>query len=351
MSVNTEMMIIAREAEGHTMTSLAALLGISQTTLARYETSQIPIPESFVEQLAATLGRPVSYFHRKGKRYDGSGNFHRKRATMPIKLLNQIHARINELRLETAALLEWAEIDTENEFYRLAPAEFGGPEGVARELRRLWQMPSGPVSNVTNWIEGAGGVVFGCGFDTGAIDGVSQWPLDDDSMPPVFFINESIPGDRYRFTLSHELAHAVMHHLPSANLEDEADRFASEFLMPAADIVDDLQNLTIESAAALKSQWKVSMSALIRRARDLNAITDDRYTMLMKRMSFLGYRKCEPLPMAQETPALFDAVFEVNRRDLGRTNQQMCEILSVTPDVLLRRFGAGQNGLQLKFYA
>ena len=107
-------------------------------------------------------------------------------------------------------------------------------------------------------------------------------------MPPVFFVNESIPGDRERFTLCHELAHVVLHHKPAKDPEAEADRFASEFLMPANEIRAELSRLTIEKAADLKIRWKVSMQAIIRRARDLRAIDQDRYTNMMKRMSRIG---------------------------------------------------------------
>lgn len=343
------MIKLAREAEGHSVRSLSELLKINHTTLSRYESGLLPVPASFIDDLAAALGRPQSYFYREGKRYEGSGNYHRKRASMSLQLLKRIHAKINELRLEAAALLEWADVETESDFFRLNRDDFGGPEGAARELRRLWQMPSGPVAHVTSLIEGAGGIVFNCDFETIALDGVSQWPLDDSSMPPVFFINDCISGDRARFTLCHELGHAVLHHLPTPDLEGEADRFASEFLMPAVEIRDSLRSLTIESAAELKSYWKVSIAALIRRAKDLKVITADRYTSLMKRMSTLGYRKCEPIPIPNETPELYRALFDLQRSEMGRSDEAICATIHVRPDVLSRRFGRGNTGLRLRF--
>lgn len=305
----------------------------------------LAVPDSFIELVADALQRPVSYFYRKGRRYEASGNYHRKRARMSLQMLKRIHAMINELRFETAALLDHADVETDNVFHRLNREDFGGADGAARELRRLWQIPSGPISNVVNYIEGAGGVVFDCDFGTMAIDGVSQWPLDDASMPPVFFVNEDVPGDRARFTLSHELGHIVLHHLPTPDLEGEADRFASEFLMPAEEIYDSLKSLTIESAADLKLHWKVSIAALIRRAKDLKAIGPERYTSLMKRLSALGYRKCEPIPIPRETPELFMALFDMQRRDMGKTDRELCDIVAITPDVLMRKFGRGKTGL------
>ena len=348
MAVNPEMLILAREAEGYSVRAFAEEIGVNHSTLSRYESGLIPVPDAFVELVSQKLNRPVSYFHRSGKRYDASGNFHRKRANMSAKHLKKMHAKINEIRLQAAALLEWADVDTDSAFFRLDQRDFGGPEGVARELRRLWQLPSGPVNNVIDVIEGGGGVVFTCDFETTGIDGVSQWPLDDESMPPVFFINSKKPGDRFRFTLSHEIAHVVMHHLPSPDIEGDADRFAAEFLMPEADIIEELEDMTIEKAADLKSRWRTSMAALIRRARDLGVLSQSRYTNLMKRMSSLGYRKCEPVPLPCEEPALFDAILKVSRQDLGKSDHEMCEILSVTPSTLGHRFGYGQSGFRLR---
>lgn len=45
------------------------------------------------------------------------------------------------------------------------------------------------------------------------------------------------------------------------------------FLMPQDDIIDELKGLTLDQTADIKSRWKVSMVAIIRRAKDLSATT------------------------------------------------------------------------------
>ena len=71
-------------------------------------------------------------------------------------------------------------------------------------------------------------------------------------LPPLFFVNENLPGDRLRWTLAHEVGHAVMHRNPTGDVEGEANRFASEFLMPRDQIAHQLDAITLEKAAALK---------------------------------------------------------------------------------------------------
>ena len=100
--------------------------------------------------------------------------------------------------------------------------------------KRYMRMPSGPVRDLMGWLESAGCLVvaedFGAMTGGGRVDGLSQWVGDW----PVMLVNGRAPTDRLRLTLAHELGHLCLH---SAELggdpEDEANAFASEFLMPA----------------------------------------------------------------------------------------------------------------------
>src|SRR5204862_198947 len=127
---------------------------------------------------------------------------------------------------------------------------------------------------------------FRCPFGLTRVDGISQWPLDAPELPPVFFVHEEIPGDRQRLTLCHEIGHVVMHHMPTdEDPEDEANRFAAEFLMPAAEIAGELHNMTLPKAAALKQYWKVSMQSIIVRSRELGKISHNQYQYLFRQIS------------------------------------------------------------------
>ena len=68
-----------------------------------------------------------------------------------------------------------------------------------------------------------------------------------------------------------------MHPEPRTDQEREADQFASELLLPAAGVRDDLVNLDLGKLARLKRKWGASMAALIRKARDVGTITENEY--------------------------------------------------------------------------
>lgn len=210
-------------------------------------------------------------------------------------------------------------------------------KGVARGIRKLWQLPDGPIRNLIDTIERAGGVVFPIN-ESIKVDGISQWPIDANDRPPVFFFNSNFPGDRQRWTLAHEIGHMLMHHLPSTCEEDEADQFAGEFLMPEDEIKDDLAGLTLKHAAALKGYWKVSMQSLIYRAKTLGQISKDRYSRLFKELTAKGYRKCEPVPIPQEVPELFPELVKVFQSSGRRDNESVKEFLGLNDEEFNRDY-------------
>lgn len=116
-----------------------------------------------------------------------------------------------------------------------------------------------------------------------------------------------------RFTLAHEIGHIVMHTLHSEDQEREADEFAAEFLMPEKEIKPDLRSLTIAKLSPLKQYWKVSMAALIRRARDLDQINDRQYRRFFTKLNHLNYRTNEPNPIPQEEPRLIKEIIEMHQ--------------------------------------
>jgi len=343
---NPDMMVLARERKGWTQSALGKLVDLTQATISRYEAGIVePIPEH-LDRIATKLERPAGFFYLDEHLYGASSMFHRKRKSLSVKDERRIHAQVNELRIRASILLREAEIHSRAKFHRL---EIGkdGPEGVARQLRQIWQLPNGPVRSVVGSIERAGGIVFCCPFGSDKIDGISQWPLDCDRAPPVFFVRDDAPGDRQRWTLAHELGHVVMHHMPTDDPEKDADRFAAEFLLPAREIQPELDRLSLQKVAALKCYWKVSMAAIIWQAHSLGTINEYQYRYFMSQMSMRGYRKCEPAPIPTEEPQLFDAIMEVHRRSHGRSASHLADLLQMHEHQFREEYWRGMSGLRI----
>jgi len=143
----------------------------------------------------------------------------------------------------------------------------------------------------------------------------------------------------------------------------EANAFAAELLLPGRALKEELtQPVTLLEIATLKPRWKVSMQALIRRARDLEVITPRQYTYLMTQVSARGWRKAEPsnLDVARERPRLLmkmcETLFQIPL-PYDRIAERLCWTSQFTREVLAQhadRTGAsqddpGERGIRLEF--
>ena len=327
--VNPEMLVLAREARALTQSELAPRIGCSQAKLSKYESGLLMVSDEDRAALVRELDFPETFFFQTDKVY-GFGSpcfYHRKRTRMPVAELRKIQARLNIFRFHVTRLLRAVEIDTENKFLRLDVDEHGGPEEVARLIRQQWGIPMGPVASVVNAVENAGAIVYAMSFGTRSLDAISQVAP---GCPPLIFVNSDISGDRLRFTLMHEIGHIIMHQVPSDEMEVQSDRFAAEFLMPAAEIRSDLRQLRLQQLPALKSIWKVSMAALIKRAFDLRQITERQYRHFFTELSMQGWRTKEPIPIPVETPTVFRQILDVHLSAHGFTVAELSRLVNAT---------------------
>ncbi|MBA2707863.1 MAG: ImmA/IrrE family metallo-endopeptidase [Gemmatimonadaceae bacterium] len=325
---NPQMVSLARESRGFTQIELAKELGVSQGYLSKVESDLLePTPE-VIHRLGKILDYPASFFYLSDPVYGpGITEFwHRKRQAATSRQMRQIYADINKRIIHIERLLRATEIP--EQFSRLDPEEFDGPADIARAVRVAWHLPHGPVRDVTRTIERAGGIVVRCAFPTRLVDAVSRWVP---GMPPLFFLNETLPADRERLTLAHELGHLVMHRVPSATMEDEAFEFAGEFLMPADEIRPKLTNLSLPRLASLKAEWRVSMAALILHAKRLGTITERQARYLYMQMGKAGYRQREPaeLDFPKEEPRVLHELIHLHREDFGYSISDLSEWFSI----------------------
>jgi Zn-dependent peptidase ImmA (M78 family)/transcriptional regulator with XRE-family HTH domain len=305
------MVSLVREYRGFTQADLALKAGISQGYLSKFENGVAEVPSEMVESLAAALDWPASFLYRSDARagFATACVFHRKQSSVPMKTLRRVEATANVLRMGLRPLLDDVDVGAQFDFPVLDIDEYGGDvDRIAQLARSAWRLPYGPIASLVGTVESAGGIVFRVPFGTRRFDAVSQWA---DHMPPVFLLNNAATPDRVRFSLAHEIGHVVMHRLPTVDMEREAHRFAAEFLMPAREIRGDLVNLDLPKAAALKQHWKVSMAALIYRARDLEVIADWRAKSMFMELSRRGWRLTEPGDLAPEEPTLAREIVQV----------------------------------------
>lgn len=324
---NPEMLVVARKARGLTQSTLATRLSMKQAHLSKIEAGMLNPPDNMVEKLSAILKYKKDFFFRRDNIFgiDAAIIYHRMRQSISAKLLDKIEAQTNIYRMHITRLLQAANI-TECRIPSYDPDESEGPINVARAVRALWKLPSGPIRNLVQTVEDAGGIVIPYDFGTKKIDGLGQLIRPH---PPLFFLNINFPGDRWRFSLAHELGHVIMHSIPRPDMEKEANQFAGELLMPYRDIAPALQSITLDKLVDLKMYWKVSMQALLGRAKELGTIPERKIYYLWAQMSRAGYRTKEPVDIPQEQPSILIEIINLYVSRLGYTIPEICETLAI----------------------
>ena len=252
-----------------------------------------------------------------------------------------IRAQVNLFRLRVEILLRSYDIGDPR--IVLADRNRNGDSAVraAQELRVYWNVPPGPIQDLTQLVESHGVLVIPIDLDNQDFDGLSIYEPSD-FLPPMIFLNPNVPGDRWRLTLAHELGHIVLHHhqqIPPEHreVEREAYDFAMELLAPKRELAGQLRLVTLQRLASLKMYWGVSMAALLKRAEDNRYISawDARKTWMRLRAG----GTTEPVTIPQELPQRLQEIVSYHREQLGLSMSDLSEILHEWPDELRADFG------------
>ena len=304
MSYLGEALVTARRARGLTQGELAEAAGVTQAALSRYENDQREPDELVLAGLAKALGVTEAFLHTAGRLRGAMAiDVHmRRQATAKPSIWRQLEARLNMYRMHARHLFEEVSIRAEQRIPTFDPIDVD-PQDAARLVRMQWRMPVGPVRSMVRWMESAGCLVIEEDFGTPRVDGLSQWIGEH----PVVLLNSRSPVDRKRLTLAHELGHLCLHSsFVSETVEQEANRFAAEFMMPGEVIKPQLRHVTLGRLVDLKREWGISMQALIERANDLGLLAGNQRSNMYKSLSARGWRTLEPVSeeLPKETPSL-----------------------------------------------
>ncbi|PRP71009.1 hypothetical protein BUE93_08620 [Chromobacterium amazonense] len=308
----------ARAARAMTQTALAKASGISSPSISKWEKGD-QMPEfAALEKVAAVLSLPTTWFLTPVPELGNRTFFFRSNASLAAAGRAIAKTRLEWLAEISLCIQEWVgwpEVKIPARLSRkdaltITDAEI---ENLAMDCRKLWKLGNGPIQHVMNTVEAAGIIITREALGYIKMDGVSSW-FDADQRPYMFISADKTSAVRNRFDVAHELAHILMHselkqedeELHHNELERQAHLFASAFLLPAESIAHSLSYPTLDTLLTLKQKWKVSIGALIMRAKSLDLIDDAYATRLWKNYSARGWRKGEPLDdiLPSETPYL-----------------------------------------------
>lgn len=311
---------LARHLAGLRKGELAGVVDVTATAVAAWESGRSNPTPANIANLALRLGiDPGFLVARSVDQAAGTTtpHFRSLRSTSQI-MRDQAHS-YGQVAVEVAAALEvhaeLPEVDVPRYPVGLdAPLE--AADEAARHLRRAWGMDAGPAPHLVRLGEHRGVLVVFSPPSTASLDAFSF----DSTVRPVVILNP-IKRDFYRqrFDVAHELGHLVMHadaDPGSKIVEDQAHRFAAEFLLPAAEIAPvlptGLNRNTWMRLGQLKEEWRVSIASLLYRAKTLGTLPASSHRNAMITLTQRGWRRAEPgLITSIEQPSLFPATLEL----------------------------------------
>lgn len=341
---NHTLLLLARQYRERSQSEVARAAELNQGHYSRIENGLLPEgpSEDSVARIAEALSFPPSFFYQSEQAVGmplSVHPFHRKKQSVGERVLKRVHAELNFRLIHLRRLLE--AIDTK----QVLPLPFidvdegGGPREIARKIRTAWMLPPGPVGDLTLLAERAGIVVVACEFGA-AIDGITMMVP---GMPACIFLDKSVPADRMRASLAHEIGHVIMHRVPTDTMEEEAYTFAAELLLPERDLRREFigGSVNLEKLARLKAKWRVSMQFILYQAGQLGCLKPHQTQYLWKRISGLGWKTREPAEteFAADPPKLFPRILKLHSDELGYDMSDFSSLLRLYPNDLRGLYG------------
>lgn len=340
---------LARQRRGLTKRELAHRLEVTDRTVSNWYNNQ-QVDEKNLEKAAEILDFPINFFYgREVEKIQAESVSFRALTKMTARKRDMAISQtilaemisdwidqnfdlplpnvpdLHELRSDfsTATIGSLDETDENDVRYYL---EYSYPEACADTVRKAWGLGEQPIPNLIALLESKGIRVFSLTDEAQDVDACCRWT----SGRPFIFLNTSRTAERCRFDLAHELGHLVMHKhgiIEGVHVEQEANAFASAFLMPRRSLLaDPLRIPSLKSILSKKVIWQVSAAALTYRYNKLGIITDWNATSIYKQLAQRG-RNNEPNPLPHESSLLLDKVFQALAQenfDFSKMTNDLC---------------------------
>lgn len=181
-------------------------------------------------------------------------------------------------------------------------------EHIANRTRDFWGLGREPIPDMVSLLERNGIIASEFSTEGRNIDAFYQYgEIFGREYFCVVLGTDKLTFARRQFNAAHELAHILMHERTSdfdeldreefRRREDEANEFASVFLLPRETFEPDVRPYAnkLNYYVELKRKWKTSIGAMVRRAYSLGVITSNQYQYLARQISSKGWRTKEPL--------------------------------------------------------
>lgn len=279
---NPRCLRMAREFRGLPKNELARKLDITPSAITQFESGKARPNAQTIGRLSIALNFPPSFFAKCGDVESISTDQCHFRSLRSCSMIER--RKMVSASTLIGRIVEFIDSEVHLPDEKVTPSVVSQVRSVeeieqaAIKVRKEWGLGLGPISNLIHLLESKGVLVFRLLSDCKKVDAFSLWHRE---RPFIFLNTEKGSGSRSRYDAAHELGHLIMHpdFMPGDRLQEEqANRFASAFLLPRESFLPECpKRLVWPHFFELKIRWKVSLAALVRRAKDLNVISEDTY--------------------------------------------------------------------------
>lgn len=305
-----------RLVSGFGQVELAERIGVASGTISMLENDKIVPSGDLLRRIAHEVRCTVEYLTRPEIALVSSRPWLRAYADASQKSLDMQTSDVM-CAVEAILTLRLRRYPDLIPIHREDLEDFGTIESLAQDARSAAGIGEGQrVGNMIRAAERLGCLVLPMREELGRHLGLSTRVQD----VPVICVARShddptrdIPGDRQRFTVAHELGHLALHTGLDAPLgaeearriERQAHRFAGAFLAPGDAMVNEINQhggrVTLNVLTAIKSEWGISIKALVTRMLDIDLIDEAHARSLFKQISARGWNKGEPVRVGNES--------------------------------------------------
>ena len=302
---------LARSAAGLSLRELEDRLGglVSAQAIGKYERDEMMPGSEVLIALARALAVSEEYLLRQDGVELVGVDFRKQsltkakdRASVEAQVLNAV-----ERYLEIEDLLALSSAWQVPKGFPQKAGSADDAEKAAMDLRVSWDLGVDPIPSLAAVLEERAIKIVSVVLPERVSGVKANVKKEDGSIVQAIVLNSGHPGERQRFTLSHELGHLMLD--GGSVAEDVCNRFAGAFLVPAdtlrAELGQRRTSISIRELFSLKELFGVSAQALAFRAENLGIINESLKRQLFIEFGKRGWRKSEPNPIAKEDPARF----------------------------------------------
>jgi Zn-dependent peptidase ImmA (M78 family) len=279
----------SRIQKGYSLQEVAEKIGVSKQMINKYEKGDsIPSSDKLIA-FSKLFGQKVDYFFRKPEVQIGEINF-RKKSKFSNKKINSLK---EEIRVQIENYLYIENICNLNSSFLNPLSEYvinSKPDVIEATnlLRKAWNIGNDTIHNIIQLLEDKEIKVIEVAEETSLFDGLATVV---DGKYYVIVVNKSMPIERKRFTILHELAHLLLNlnHLVEKEQESFCHSFASEMLLAQRNVIvefgDKRNNISFNELKNIQEKYGISISAIIYKLGEIKIISNEKVTGFYKRLN------------------------------------------------------------------